>query len=122
MSSSDVPLSDPPLSDVALSELTRDLLEGLHAQLPASGFRLQGIEVQVGKMVDVDPEHLRAALCAVLPRVEVQITVVEALLKCKDCGAEYPADEHPCPVCGSPNAELIHGGELQIVRAWGETI
>jgi Zn finger protein HypA/HybF involved in hydrogenase expression len=107
---------------MSLTELAGQLLEGLNAQLPASGFRLVGIEVQVGKMVELDPEHLRAMLCAMLPRVEVQITVVDALLKCKDCGAEYPHDEHPCPVCGSPNAELIHGGELQIARAWGETI
>ncbi|MDP2312073.1 MAG: hydrogenase/urease maturation nickel metallochaperone HypA [Pseudomonadota bacterium] len=107
---------------MSLTEIARELLDGLHAQLPESGFRLVGVEVHVGKMVDLDPEHLRAILCSLLPRVEVQVTVVDALLKCKDCGAEYPADEHPCPVCGSPNAELAHGGELQIVRAWGETI
>lgn len=98
------------------------LLEGLQAQLPASGFRLVGIEIHVGALVELDPEALRAAVLALLPRVEVQITRVDALLKCKDCGAEYPSDEHPCPVCGSPHAELVHGMELGIVRAWGESI
>jgi Zn finger protein HypA/HybF involved in hydrogenase expression len=107
---------------MSLSEIAVQLLDGLNAQLPESGFRLQGLEVLLGKMVDVDPEHLKAALCAMLPRVEVQITVIDALLKCTDCGAEYPADEHPCPVCGSPHAELCHGADLQIVRAWGETM
>ena len=108
---------------MSLTEVAHQLLEGLHAQLPEHGFHLQGIEVHVGKMVDLDPEQLRAMLLALLPpKVEVQITLVDALLRCKDCGAEYPADEHPCPVCGSPHAELAHGGELQIVRAWGETI
>jgi Zn finger protein HypA/HybF involved in hydrogenase expression len=107
---------------MSISEIAGQLLEGLHAQLPASGFRLAGFEVQVGAMVQIDPEQLRAALMAMIPRVEVQVTVVDALLRCTDCGAEYPADEHPCPVCGSPHAELAHGGEMQIVRAWGETI
>lgn len=105
---------------MSVSEVAIQLLEGLNAQLPASGFRLDGIEVQVGRMVELEPELLRAALCALLPGIEVKVTPVDALLKCKDCGAEYPADEHPCPVCGSPHAELVHGGELQIVRAWGE--
>ncbi len=107
---------------MSISEIAIHLIEGLHAQLPDNGFRLDGIEVHLGKQVDLDPEHLYAALCGLLPRVEVRITLVDPLLKCKDCGAEYPEDEHPCPVCGSPNAELIHGGELQIARAWGETI
>ncbi len=107
---------------MSVSDVAVQLLEGLNAQLPATGFRLDGFEVHLGAMVDLDPEVLRASLMAMLPRVEVKITRVDALLKCKDCGAEYPGDEHPCPVCGSPHAELVHGAELQIVRAWGETI
>ncbi|MFN7143245.1 MAG: hydrogenase/urease maturation nickel metallochaperone HypA [Myxococcota bacterium] len=107
---------------MSISEVAGQLLEGLHAQLPAQGFRLDGFEVELGAMVDLEPDVLRAALCALLPGIEVKVTRVDALLKCKDCGAEYPADEHPCPVCGSPHAELVHGAELQVVRAWGETI
>jgi Zn finger protein HypA/HybF involved in hydrogenase expression len=104
------------------SAIALQLLEHLHSQLPATGFRLDGIEVQVGVLVDLDPEHLRAALSAMLPGIEVKVTAVAALLKCTDCGAEYPHDEHPCPVCGSPNATLVHGNELEIVRAWGQTV
>jgi Zn finger protein HypA/HybF involved in hydrogenase expression len=106
----------------AVSVVASELLDHLHAQLPSAGFRLDGNEVLVGELVDLEPELLRAALSAMLPGIEVKVTAVAALLKCKDCGAEYPHDEHPCPVCGSPNAELIHGNELEILRAWGQTV
>lgn len=105
-----------------VGEIAASLLEHLQAQLPPSGFHLDGIEVQVGELVDLDRETLRAMLMAMLPRVEVQITVVPGLLKCLDCGATYPHDEHPCPLCGSGRAELIGGQELQIVRAWGAKV
>jgi Zn finger protein HypA/HybF involved in hydrogenase expression len=72
----------------------------------------------VGEQVDVDPDALATALRARLPGVEVRMLAVPAVLHCLDCGAEYPADEFPCPVCGSNRAELLHGGELAIRRAW----
>ncbi len=106
-----------PISDVA-----GNLLEHLHSQLPATGFRLDGIEVRVGIRVDLEPETLRAALSARLPGIEVEVNSVPGLLKCADCGAEYPHDEHPCPICGSAKATLIQGNELEIVRAWGQTV
>ncbi|MFZ5482400.1 MAG: hydrogenase/urease maturation nickel metallochaperone HypA [Myxococcota bacterium] len=105
-----------------VGEVAASLLEALNAQLPASGFALEGIEVRLGAMLDLDGEALRAALCAMLPGVDVQLVPVDGLLRCKDCGAEYPADESPCPVCGSPHAELVAGGDLQIVRAWGSQL
>ncbi len=97
------------------------LLQHLESQLPASGFRLKGIEVRVGVLLELDRELLRAALCAALPGVEVRIAVADALLRCLDCGAAYPHDEHPCPVCGSGRSEVASGEELEITRAWGET-
>jgi Zn finger protein HypA/HybF involved in hydrogenase expression len=106
----------------SVGEIAASMLEALHSQLPASGFQLAGIEVKLGALVDLEPETLRAALCAMLPGVEVQLDIVPGILRCKDCGAEYPSDESPCPVCGSPHAELACGGELQIVRAWGAQV
>jgi len=104
------------------SEIAASLLAHLQSQLPPSGFQLEGIEVRVGALVDLEVELLRAALCAALPRVEVRLTVVDALLKCADCGAEYPHDEHPCPACGSARAEVVAGTELEIARAWGTKV
>lgn len=102
-----------------LSEIARSLVEGLRAQLPAEGFRLDSIEIAVGTQVDLQPEELRLAVAALLPGVQVEMRVVEALMRCQDCGAEFPPDEYPCPLCGSGHAELVHGLELEIVKARG---
>ncbi len=102
-------------------EVAGHLLQHLESQLPASGFLLRGIEVRMGVLLDLNPEALRAALCAALPGVEVRVTTVDALLRCLDCGAAYPHEEHPCPVCGSGRSEVASGQELEIVRAWGES-
>lgn len=98
------------------------LVDELRRQLPAQGFRLDGIEVRLGVLVDLDPSALKSALQALLPAIEIRITPVEALMRCLDCGAEFPPEELPCPVCGSQHAEVIHGQELEISRAWGETV
>ena len=102
-------------------ELTvaQHLYEALRTQIPAS-VKLRGIEVEVGVTVDIDEPALRSALTRLLPGVEIQIRRVEVLFKCADCGAEFPADEHPCPVCGSARVAMVHGDELGIKRAWAE--
>lgn len=101
----------------AAAQVARSLVEGLRQQVPAH-VPLAGIEVELGEHVDLAPAALKAALEALLPGVEVRVTLVPALLRCLDCGAEYPADEFPCPACGSAKAEPVHGDELQIRRAW----
>lgn len=105
-----------------LPAIAAELVAGLRAQLPAQGFRLDGVEVQVGVLLELDLAALTAALQQLLPSVEIKIQVEPAILHCEDCGADYPADEHPCPVCGSGRASVLHGQELGITRAWGETV
>jgi Zn finger protein HypA/HybF involved in hydrogenase expression len=100
--------------------VAQHLIEGLHAQFGAS-LRLRGIEVEVGATVDLDHAALGAALSAGLAGIEVRIVAVAVLFRCTDCGAEFPADEHPCPVCGSVRVSLVHGEELGISRAWAES-
>lgn len=97
--------------------LAEHLLEGLYAQLPP-GVELSGFELEVGELVDVDIAALHEALVRRAPGVEVVITRVAGLLRCLDCGARYPPDEHPCPVCGSGRSEIEHGSELGVKRAW----
>ncbi len=94
------------------------LVAALRAQVPA-GVVLAGIEVHLGALVALAAADLHAALSSRLPGLEVRIVVIAALMRCDDCGAEYPPEEHPCPACGSPRGSLIHGEELGIVRAWG---
>lgn len=100
--------------------VAQHLIEGLRAQFDAS-VPLRGIEVEVGATVELDHAALGAALSAGLSGIEVRIVAVAVLFRCTDCGAEFPADEHPCPVCGSARVSLVHGEELGISRAWAES-
>lgn len=111
-------MNDPVECTPAIETATA-LIEGLHAQLPSPAFVLAGIEVALGALIGLTAEELRLELQRQLPGVAVIITLLPAIFECLDCGAEYPADEHPCPVCGSPNARVLHGEELSITRAWG---
>lgn len=106
-----------PPSDVDV--VAASLVDGLRAQLPASGFALAGVEIELGALLGLDGVALAASVRRLLPGVEVQVTIVAGLLRCLDCGAEYPVDEFPCPACGSPRHEFVHGEELQVKRAWG---
>lgn len=102
---------------MTVDELAAELVAGLNAQWPAH-VPLGGFEVEVGELLDLDVRALRGALQRALPGVEVQVVRVEGLLQCQDCGARYPADEAPCPVCGSAHAEPVAGTELSVRRAW----
>ncbi len=95
------------------------LVEGLRAQLGDRARLVRGIEVEVGEVHELDVHELGAQLDALLPGVDVRVRVVRILWKCSDCGAEFPAEEHPCPVCGSVRVAMIHGDELGVTRAWG---
>ena len=106
-------------AEPSLDDLAAELLAGLRAQIPATGFRLEEIEIEVGALLDLDPEALIAAMQPHLPGVIIRVARVDALLQCTRCGAHYPPDEHPCPVCGAPEADWVHGRELQISRARG---
>lgn len=100
-----------------VAHIADELVAGLRAQLPPEVV-LEGFEVEVGEHLELDAEALMAALQLLVPGVEVRLVQVEGLLRCLECGAEYPADEAPCPVCGSARAELVHGHELSVRRAW----
>lgn len=107
----------PPGEGSPESEVAAHLVAGLRAQVPVT-VGLFGIEVEVGASVDLEVPELVAELQRALPGVEVRVRRVDVLFKCADCGAEFPADEHPCPVCGSARVAMVHGDELGVSRAW----
>ncbi|MSP56606.1 MAG: hypothetical protein EXR69_13555 [Myxococcales bacterium] len=100
------------------AEVAMQLLEGLRAQLGGRVAQVKGVEVEVGEAHSLDPARVQVALTLLLPEVDVRVNVVAVLWKCSDCGAEFPADEHPCPVCGSVRVTMVRGDELGITRAW----
>ncbi len=105
---------------MSVAHIADELVAALRDQLPV-GVVLAGFEVELGEHVDILEVDLLEALLARLPGVEVCFVRVEGLLRCLDCGAEYPPDESPCPVCGSVRAEVLHGQELGVRRAWARS-
>lgn len=104
-----------------VAHIADELVAGLRAQLPAEVV-LEGFEVEVGEHLEIDVDELLTALKLLVPGVEIRLVRVEGLLRCLECGAEYPADEAPCPVCGSARAELVHGHELSVRKAWARPL
>ena len=109
----------PPAEPSVEFQVAERLLEGLHQQLGDRVARVRGIEVEVGETHDLDATDLHAELSRLLPGRQIRVRTVAVLFKCADCGAEFPADEHPCPVCGSARVAMVHGDELGVSRAWG---
>lgn len=102
---------------MTVDDLAAELVAGLRAQWPGQ-VELGGFEVEVGELLDLDVPALLQSLRRLVPGVEVRVVRVEGLLQCQECGARYPADEAPCPVCGSARAEPVAGTELGVRRAW----
>lgn len=98
------------------AEVAAELVAAVRAQIGAA-WVLRGVTVEVGERVEIDPGALAAAMRAALPGTEVRVEQVPVLYRCADCGAEFPADEHPCASCGSARVMLVRGEELAVTRA-----
>jgi len=82
----------------------------------ADGRRVTRVEVSVGHLRQVVPSALEFAFELVAPGVELEITEVPAVGRCRTCGAESRLDGFPltCPGCGAFDLELIAGEELLV--------
>lgn len=85
------------------------------------------VELQVGELSGAFPHALKAAFPiaskgSVLEGAELRIDEVPAKVECKKCGREFaPTKEGwACPGCGSYDAALRSGTELQVVSYSGE--
>ena len=75
-----------------VAHIADELVAGLRVQLPAEVV-LEGFEVEVGEHLEIDVDALLTALKLLVPGVEIRLVRVEGLLRCLECGAEYPADD-----------------------------
>jgi hydrogenase nickel incorporation protein HypA/HybF len=89
--------------------------------------RISRVEMEVGELSGAFPHALRAAFpiaCkgTALEGAELVINEVRADVRCKKCGREFlpTKDGWACPACGSYEADLRHGTELQVVSYTGE--
>ena len=86
------------------------------AERHADGRRVTRVEVSVGQLRQVVPAALEFAFELVAPGVELALTEVPAVGRCRACGAESRLDGFPlaCGRCGGLDLELIAGEELLV--------
>lgn len=82
---------------------------------------IAGITVVVGRLSGTDPDALRAVFDLAAEETlaagaKLEIEMVEALVKCRECGCQ----SHPkppfmtCPACGALDVDVEGGRELYI--------
>ena len=79
------------------------------------------IVLQVGELSSVIPGYLRECYPAavdgtVLEKTELEIEIIPANGKCRDCGEVYNVVEQKriCPECGADHWELLSGKEFNL--------
>lgn len=86
-----------------------------------AGARLKRIGVRVGVLSGVDLQALEFALMALrmgtdLEDLEIDLQSCPRRNRCAKCGCEFETAlySEPCPSCGSEQAQLIGGEELEL--------
>lgn len=104
--------------------LVRNILRTLEAEFaPEELVHLQGIDLKVGQLSNVEPVLMQNAFEAVtqdeqrFQTVDLQVRVVPVLIECELCGvvAEVKNYVFKCPN-GHPSRNIIQGEELLIER------
>ena len=79
------------------------------------------VTLEVGSLTGVIPKYVRMYYDEVcegtrLEGSELDINFLEAEAFCKGCGHIYHFQdmEDPCPECGDPDKEVLHGKELHV--------
>ncbi len=99
----------------------------------AEGRPVRSVQMQIGRLRQVVPDSLRfyfgiVSTDTLSDGATLELELVDALLRCGDCGAEWdpapqPAEEEGdlllapmfrCPRCGSGGAEVLHGEEFDV--------
>ncbi|HZC29229.1 MAG TPA: hydrogenase maturation nickel metallochaperone HypA [Gaiellaceae bacterium] len=87
----------------------------------ARGRRVSAVDVRVGRLRQVVPDALEFAFELVAAGTEIEgaelrIEHVPIRVRCARCAAESEAPEFPlaCAECGSVDAEVVAGEELQV--------
>ncbi|HVM61011.1 MAG TPA: hydrogenase maturation nickel metallochaperone HypA [Verrucomicrobiae bacterium] len=99
-------------------ELARVIQEELRAY---PGARLKTAYLRLGALRLVERTTLEFCFEAAirdttLAGAQLRVEPVEAAARCRGCDLEFPVDDKwfECPQCGSSDAELLRGDELQL--------
>ncbi len=105
--------------------LTRNILEiALSEAVKAGAARIRLIRVKAGALAGVVPEAMEFAFRVlrdenpVTAEATLMIEEVSAGCRCRACGLDFepPDSVFECPRCGSLDAEILRGRELEIAQ------
>lgn len=96
------------------------ILDGVAAEVRRRpGIRPVKVGVRIGELAGLDPDALRFAFEALTLDTEMQGVALDIEYRpprsrCRECAREFEVRnfELLCPACGSRNAEVISGDEL----------
>jgi hydrogenase nickel incorporation protein HypA/HybF len=87
----------------------------------AGGRRVSVVNLRVGRLRQVIPETLEfyfefVARDTVCERARLEQEVIEARLRCRPCGLDWPIEipAFRCPSCGGSDVEIASGNELEV--------
>lgn len=102
--------------------LVNAIIETLEGEAEANGWgRICSVTLNVGAMRQVVPEIMRFAFKVAsegtsLDGADLEIVEIPIEVHCPACGKSW-GEEHvglKCPFCGSEDADMLHGMELDI--------
>lgn len=101
--------------------IASSILDGVAAEVRRRpGSRPVKVGVRIGQLAGLDPDALRFAFEALtldtpLAGLELDIEYRAPRSRCRECAREFEVRnfELLCPACGSLNAEVISGDELE---------
>jgi hydrogenase nickel incorporation protein HypA/HybF len=101
--------------------IANSILDGVAAEVRRRpGSRPVKVGVRIGELAGLDPDALRFAFEALTLETEMQGVALDIeyrtpLGRCRECAREFEVRNFDllCPACGSRNAEVISGDELE---------
>jgi hydrogenase nickel incorporation protein HypA/HybF len=111
------------IADMHETAIVQGLMRILAAKARENGItRIVSVRLKLGRLRGLDVRQIRGcfeifaeATVAEGARLDIEEVVVEA--RCRTCHAVYevPRFRFECPACGGEDADVIKGGELEIV-------
>ena len=100
--------------------LSQAIIERIRQSMD-EGDRVLEIAMTVGRLSCVNPASLEFCLEALMEQAdmgspEIVIERTPALLRCRECGAEFETEDMytPCPECGAMAREVLSGRDLVV--------
>jgi hydrogenase nickel incorporation protein HypA/HybF len=101
--------------------IASSILDGVAAEVRRRpGSRPVRVGVRIGELAGLDPDALRFAFEALTRETEMQGLALDIEYRpprgrCRECAGEFEVRNFDllCPACGSRNAEVVSGDELE---------